>query len=483
MILSTGGFCEKNWVNYGWELFDYVNDARSASLGTANSAYNISTPHASIINPSHLIKIQNNVSLTHQSRFANMINSELIGFQLGEKSDIININIIYQGISKIPDTRDMLLDWGEDGQFGTNDSGEGNGVIDPGERLDNSRIKFFSQYQLGIHSAFGSTIFGVPIGLGFKILSYSLDKKIGLGAGLDIGYNKKINQIYKARIIKYIKSGGIPIIAGFQGVNDEGRVTTIGRGGSDSSAIMMAKFFKAEKCIIYTDVEGVYTTDPKKLEKAKKIKVISYEEMLEMASLGAKVMQPVSIQDARLSRIDIEVKSSFKNVSGTLITKRKNLINRNIITGISSTQNDAKVTLVGVKDKPGVAASIFKPLSQNSINVDMVVQNISANGKETDLTFTIKNDDLVKTRKITNSNKKIKYKKLLFDKNVSKVSIIGVGMITTPGVTYRMFQALARNKINIQVISTSEIKISVLINKKNINKAIAALHKEFKLEI
>ena len=293
----------------------------------------------------------------------------------------------------------------------------------------------------------------------------------------------KINQIYKARIIKYIKSGGIPIIAGFQGVNDEGRVTTIGRGGSDSSAIMMAKFFKAEKCIIYTDVEGVYTTDPKKLEKAKKIKVISYEEMLEMASLGAKVMQPVSIQDARLSRIDIEVKSSFKNASGTLITKRKNLINRNIITGISSTQNDAKVTLVGVKDKPGVAASIFKPLSQNSINVDMVVQNISANGKETDLTFTIKNDDLVKTRKITNSNRKIKYKKLLFDKNVSKVSIIGVGMITTPGVTYRMFQALARNKINIQVISTSEIKISVLINKKNINKAIAALHKEFKLEI
>ena len=205
--------------------------------------------------------------------------------------------------------------------------------------------------------------------------------------------------------------------------------------------------------------------------------------MLEMASLGAKVMQPVSIQDARLSRIDIEVKSSFKNKSGTLIKKRKNIINRNIITGISSTQNDAKVTLVGVKDKPGVAASIFKPLSESSINVDMVVQNISANGKETDLTFTIKNDDLSKTRRITNSNKKIKFRKLLFDKNVSKVSIIGVGMITTPGVTYRMFQALARHKINIQVISTSEIKISVLINKKKIKKAIAALLKEFKLEV
>ena len=201
-----------------------------------------------------------------------------------------------------------------------------------------------------------------------------------------------------------------------------------------------------------------------------------------MATLGAKVMQPVSIQDARLSRINVEVKSSFKNKPGTLITKRKNIINRNIITGISSTQNDAKVTLVGIKDKPGIAASIFKPLSENSINVDMVVQNISANGKETDLTFTIKNEDLNKTKKITNSNKNINFKKLLFDKNVSKVSIIGVGMITTPGVTYRMFQALAKNKINIQVISTSEIKISVLINKNNINKAISALHKEFKLE-
>jgi len=292
-----------------------------------------------------------------------------------------------------------------------------------------------------------------------------------------------INQVYRRNIIKYLKSGGIPIVTGFQGINGEGRVTTIGRGGSDASAIIMAKFFKAEKCIIYTDVEGVYTTDPKKLKKAKKIRVISYEEMLEMASLGAKVMQPTSIQDARLSRIDIEVKSSFKNKSGTLITKRKNIINHSIITGISSTQNDAKVTLVGIKDKPGVAASIFKPLSESSINVDMVVQNISANGKETDLTFTIKSDDLSKTRKITNSNKKIKFKKLLFDKNVSKVSIIGVGMITTPGVTYRMFQALAKHKINIQVISTSEIKISVLIDKKNIKKAIVALHKEFKLEV
>ena len=292
----------------------------------------------------------------------------------------------------------------------------------------------------------------------------------------------RINQINKRKLLSYLKSGGVPIVTGFQGVNRNERITTIGRGGSDSTAIMLAKFFKADKCIIFTDVEGIFTTDPNKLKSAKKIKVISYEEMLEMASLGAKVMQPESIQDARLNRINIEVKSSFKKKSGTLITKRKNIINNKIITGISSTQNDAKVTLVGVKDKPGIAASIFKPLSKNSINVDMVVQNISANGRETDLTFTIKNEDLNKTRKIVKENKDINFKKLIFDKNVSKISIIGVGMITTPGVTFRMFQALANQKINIQVISTSEIKTSVLVNKKNIKKAISALHKEFKLD-
>ena len=294
--------------------------------------------------------------------------------------------------------------------------------------------------------------------------------------------NSRINQINKNKIIKYLKEGGIPIITGFQGVNNENRITTIGRGGSDASAIMIAKFFKAERCIIYTDVEGVYTTDPNKLKKAKKIKVISYEEMLEMASLGAKVMQPVSIQDARLNRIDIEVKSSFVKKSGTLITKRSNIINNKIVTGISSTQNDSKVSLIGVKDRPGVAASIFKPLSQNLINVDMVVQNISPNGRETDLTFTIKTEDLKKTKKIIQANKNINYRKLMFEKGVSKISIIGVGMITTPGVTFRMFQTLANKRINIQVISTSEIKISVLIDKKNTKKALIALHKEFKLD-
>ncbi len=292
----------------------------------------------------------------------------------------------------------------------------------------------------------------------------------------------RITKIFKNKIIKYIKNGGIPVITGFQGINSADRITTLERGGSDASAIMLAKFFNAEKCIIFTDVEGIYTTDPNTFKKVKKIEKISYEEMLEMASLGAKVMQPASIQDARLNRINIEVKSSFKSKPGTLITKKKNISANRIITGVSFTKNDSKITLIGVVDKPGVAASIFEPLSMNAINVDMVVQNISADGKQTDLTFTIKNEDIKKTEKLLRNNKKIKFQNILIKKNVSKISIIGVGMITTPGVTYRMFKALSKQKINIQVISTSEIKISVLIDKRYIKKAIKALHEEFELQ-
>jgi aspartate kinase len=292
----------------------------------------------------------------------------------------------------------------------------------------------------------------------------------------------RITKIFKNKIIKYLKSGGIPVITGFQGINSAERITTLERGGSDASAIMLAKFFNAEKCIIFTDVEGVYTTDPNTFKKVKKIDKISYEEMLEMASLGAKVMQPASIQDARLNRINIEVKSSFKSKPGTLITKKKNISTNRIITGVSFTKNDTKITLIGVVDKPGVAASIFEPLSMNAINVDMVVQNVSADGRQTDLTFTIKNEDIKKTEKLLRNNKKIKFQNILIKRNVSKISIIGVGMITTPGVTYRMFKALSKQNINIQVISTSEIKISVLIDKQHIKKAVKALHKEFELE-
>ena len=292
----------------------------------------------------------------------------------------------------------------------------------------------------------------------------------------------RISRVIVKELHEYLKIGGIPVVTGFQGINNKLRLTTIGRSGSDATAIMLAKFIKAEECIIYTDVDGVYTTDPRQYKDAKKIKKIFYDEMLEMASMGSKVMQPTSVQDAKLNNINIQVKSSFVSKPGTLIAGSDKAFSNQIITGISSTKNDAKITIVGVKDKPGVAASIFRPLSQNLINVDMVIQNISLNGKETDLTFTIKSDDLRKTEKLIKQNKKISYKKINFDKDVSKVSIIGVGMITTPGITYRMFQALASKRINILVISTSEIKISVLISNKQVKKAIAVLHKEFKLD-
>ena len=294
--------------------------------------------------------------------------------------------------------------------------------------------------------------------------------------------SSRIYKVITKELLSYLKCGGIPVVTGFQGINSKLRLTTIGRSGSDATAIMLAKFTKSDECIIYTDVDGVYTTDPRQYKNAKKIKKIFYDEMLEMASLGSKVMQPTSVQDAKLSKIDIQVKSSFVSKPGTFITNSSKDFSDQIITGISSTKNDAKITIEGVKDRPGVAASIFKPLSINSINVDMVVQNISANGKETDLTFTIKTDDLNRTKKIIKENKKINFRKILFEKGVSKVSIIGVGMITTPGVTFRMFQSLSSKNINIQVISTSEIKISVLINSKDVKKALIVLHKEFKLD-
>ncbi len=295
--------------------------------------------------------------------------------------------------------------------------------------------------------------------------------------------NAKILSIPQKNIKEFLKTGGVPIITGFQGINLKNRLTTLGRGASDYTAIMLAKYFKASKCIIFTDVEGVMTTDPKIFRGAKRINKISYEEMLEMSSLGSKVMQSNSVQDARLNRINVYVKSSFAKLKGTLITKKKDIINSKVIRGISYTKNDAKVTLASVKDKPGIAASIFEPLSNNNINVDMVVQTTSVDGKKTDITFTIKNEDFKRTQKLLKNNKKINYKKLIVDGNVSKVSIIGVGMVTTPGVTYRMFKAISRKKINILAISTSEIKISVLIQKKNIKSAVSALHKEFNLGV
>ena len=290
----------------------------------------------------------------------------------------------------------------------------------------------------------------------------------------------RIKEINIKEVLSFIKKGGIPVITGFQGVSIDRRVTTIGRGGSDASAIGIAKFFGADSCIIYTDVDGVYTTDPKINPNAKKIDKISYEEMLEMSSLGTKVMQPSSIQDAMLNNIKIDIRSTFSKNLGTKITNEMNVTNKKAVTGISYTKNDAKITVVGVMDKPGVASKMFKPLKE--INLDMIVQTSSGDEGDTDITFTIKKEDVKKVINLLKKNKKISYKKIVQNDKVSKVSIVGAGMITQSGVAQKFFNALAKRKINIMVISTSEIKISVLINQKHTNEAVKALHKEFNLE-
>ena len=295
--------------------------------------------------------------------------------------------------------------------------------------------------------------------------------------------NSRIINMHVEKINKFILNKGVAIIPGFQGVSKNGEITTIGRGGSDATAVAIAKIFNTDECEIYTDVTGVYSTDPRHFSKAKKISKISYEEMLEMSSLGAKVMQPSAIQTAMMYDLPLHVRSTFSSIKGTKIFGSENIDYSKTITGVTYSKNEAKITLLGVQDKPGVAADIFEPLGKNSINVDMVIQNISSDGKTTDLTFTIKRKDLIKTIKIIKLNKKkVKFKSIREDKKVSKISIVGAGMITTPGITYKMFRALAQEKINILAISTSEIKISVIINENKTTKAVKKLHTVFRLD-
>jgi aspartate kinase len=295
--------------------------------------------------------------------------------------------------------------------------------------------------------------------------------------------NSRIINMHIEKINQFLSNKGVAIIPGFQGISRNGEITTIGRGGSDATAVAIAKIFKTDHCEIYTDVEGVFSTDPKNFPKAKKISKISYEEMLEMSSLGAKIMQSSAVQTAMMYDIPLHVRSTFSNKEGTRIFGSENIDYTKTITGITYSKNDAKVTLLGVQDKPGVAADIFEPLGKNSINVDMVIQNISPDGKKTDLTFTIKRNDLNKAIKLIKSNKKnVNFESISADKKVSKVSIVGAGMITTPGVTYKMFRALAKEKINILAISTSEIKISVIVNETKTIKAVKKLHSVFNLD-
>jgi len=294
--------------------------------------------------------------------------------------------------------------------------------------------------------------------------------------------SSQIMKIKTDEILNFISKKSVAVIAGFQGISRHGRITTLGRGGSDLSAVEIAKYFKTDSCEIYTDVDGVLTTDPSMNKNAKKIDKISYEEMLEMASLGAKVMQPSAVQTAMEQNIPVHVRSTFSQNTGTKIISEDDINYKKAVTGIAYSKSNAKISIVGVVDKPGVAADIFEPIGKNNINIDMVIQNTSLDGKTANITFTIKQEDLKKTLSIIEKNKeKINYNKITHDDKLAKVSIIGAGMIASPGVTHKMFRSLADKKINILAISTSEIKISVLIKEDSTQKAVKTLHEGFEL--
>lgn len=297
----------------------------------------------------------------------------------------------------------------------------------------------------------------------------------------------RINEIKTAELLKHLNAGEVAVIPGFQGVTEDGRVTTLGRGGSDTSAVAVAAALNADRCDIYTDVDGVYTTDPRIVPAAKKINKISYEEMLELASVGAKVLHIRSVEIAMKKDISLQVLSSFEDhigsdLPGTLVTREEDIVEQQLVTGVAYTRDEAKITLIGVPDVPGVAARVFSPLAESAVNVDMIVQNVSPDGKATDITFTVPRADLPRAMETINSLKDLKYRELQTSDKVAKVSVVGVGMKSHSGVANTMFKTLAEKGINIQVISTSEIKISVLIEQDYVELAVRSLHAAYGLE-
>ncbi len=292
----------------------------------------------------------------------------------------------------------------------------------------------------------------------------------------------KILNIDKDRIDKYLNDYDVLVVAGFQGIDIDGKITSLGRGGSDTTAVAVAAAVDADRCDIYTDVDGVYSTDPNLEPKAKKINKLAFEEMLEMSSSGAKVLHTRSVELAMKNNLTLQVLSSITKQSGTLVVDENKLIEKEIVSGVSFSNNESKLTLSGIADKPGISATIFGLLANNNINVDMIVQNTSQDGVTANITFTVPNIEIYNAKKILEENQKlIDFKSIETDSNISKISVIGMGMMSQSGVAKKMFTTLADNSINILAISTSEIKISVLINKQFTKIAVKSLHEAYNL--
>ena len=296
-------------------------------------------------------------------------------------------------------------------------------------------------------------------------------------------YSKaKILDVDGKKIEETLDAGIVPIVTGFQGITDSGDVTTLGRGGSDTTAVAIAAQMKAKRCDIYTDVDGIYTTDPRIVPEAKKLDSITMEEMLEMSGQGAKVIQIRAVEFANKYKVPVRVLSSFESGNGTLITLEDNNMENGLVSGIAFQKNQIKFTLHGVSDTPGMAYGILGPLSDANIEVDVIVQNVSVNGK-TDFTFTVsKEDEAIATDVINTVKESLEFDDLLIDPNIAKVSLVGVGMRTHAGIASTAFKALSEKGVNIQMISTSEIKITIVINENNVDNAVKALHSAFKLE-
>jgi aspartate kinase len=293
----------------------------------------------------------------------------------------------------------------------------------------------------------------------------------------------RIESIQADELSRRMDEGQVPVVAGFQGIGPDNRITTLGRGGSDTSAVALAAVLRADRCDIFTDVEGIYSCDPRIVTNARKLDKITYEEMLEMASLGTKVLHTRSVEMAMNHQVRLQVRSSFVDTPGTLVVDEEEIVEQQIVSGIAHSSEEAKITLVRVPDKPGVAATIFGPLADANINVDMIVQNISKDGRATDLTFTVPNTDLDRTIALLEDNSDIiGFERTIGDQNVTKISVVGVGMRSHAGVAQTMFAALAEKGINIQVISTSEIKVSVLISQDYTELALRTLHSAYGLD-
>jgi aspartate kinase len=359
-------------------------------------------------------------------------------------------------------------------------SGETNKLV----ALANEVCEFPDNREYDVLVAAGEQVSIALLAMCLKSMGYKAKSYLGFQIPIitDSAYSKaRIEEIPDTKVRNDLKDGTIIIVAGFQGVDSEGSITTLGRGGSDTSAVAMAAALKADVCEIYTDVDGVYTTDPNLCKDARKIERISYEEMLELASLGAKVLQIRSVEFAKKYNVDVHVRSSFNDNLGTMVTKEDKEMEAVLVSGIAYAKDEVKIAVMQVPDKPGIAAQILSPLSDANISVDMIVQNVSEDGS-TDFTFTVPMADFKKALAITKETAvAISAKEVLTDENISKVSIVGLGMRSHAGVATTMFKTLAAEGINIQMISTSEIKISVVVDAKYTELAVRVLHDAFGL--